>query len=93
MIQSRRHPEAIVQALNQYSFVITAAAVIIILAVLLARRGLQRTDLLAVGSLVLGFTFAYFLLQPGESTLGDAEAVRGQIGVGMPVLLELQSPY
>jgi hypothetical protein len=79
--------------LNQYSFLIAGAAALLILAALLLRDGLRPSDLVALGALCLGLALAYLLLQPGGSTRAQAEAVRAEIGRGVPVLLEFQSPY
>jgi len=79
--------------LNQHSFVVAAAAALILLAVLLFRDGVRPPDLVALGALLLGLAAAYALLAPGRATAADSDSVRQEIGRGTPVLLEFQSPY
>jgi hypothetical protein len=47
----------------------------------------------ALGALGLGLGLAFLLLNPGASTLTEAEVVQARIGAGVPVLLEFQSVY
>lgn len=81
------------QIVNQYSFLLVAAFGLASLAFILLRDGVKGSDLIALASLVLGFTVAFALLRPRPSAGADAEAIQAQIGAGTPVLLELQSPY
>jgi hypothetical protein len=78
---------------NQHSFLIAAATAILLLAIVLLRDGVRPSDLFALGALCLGLALAYVLLRPGESTRTQVEAVQAEIGRGVPVLLEFQSPY
>jgi len=79
--------------LNQNSFTIAAAASLLGLAAFLLRDGVRGSDLVALGALALGLGLAFLLLNPGVSTLTEAEAVQARIGAGVPVLLEFQSVY
>lgn len=79
--------------INQYSFVLVALLAIGVLAVFLLRDGVRGSDLVAVGSLTLGFVLAFLLLRPAPSAFRQLEQVESQIGTGTPVLLEFQSPY
>ena len=81
------------QFLNQHSFTIVGGAALILLAVALLRDGIEPSDLVALGALLLGLTLSYSLFNPGKSTETDPEAVLREIGAGTPVLLELQSLY
>jgi hypothetical protein len=78
---------------NQHSFLVAAAACLLLLTVFLLRDGLRPADLLALGALCLGLALAYSLLRPGKGTPASAQELRRQIGQGRPVLLEFQSPY
>ncbi len=78
---------------NHYSFLLAAAVCTLALGLVVLRRGLRRSDLTALGALALGFVLAFWLLRPSASGLADAAQVRQRIGAGVPVLLELQSPY
>lgn len=77
--------------LNQHSFLVAAAAALILLAVLLFRDGVRPPDLVALGALLLGLAAAHVFLAPGRAA--ESESVRQEIGRGTPVLLEFQSPY
>lgn len=78
---------------NQHSFTLVGAAALLALAVYLLRDGARGSDWLALGALALGLGLAFLLLNPGPSTLAQAEAVQAQIGGGVPVLLEFQSVF
>ena len=79
--------------INQHSFTLDAAAALGILALVLFRDGVQRSDWLALGALALGLALAFLLLRPGPSTYNAAQQVRARIGAGKPVLLVFQSNY
>ncbi len=79
--------------INQHSFTLLGAMALLTLSVVLLRDGPKPSDFLAIGSLAAGLVLAYLLLNPGASTERDADRVRAQIGAGVPVLLEFQSPY
>ncbi len=81
------------QWINQHSFVLAAVAALFALTAILLRDGVRRSDLVAIGALVLGLALAYALLGPGRSTEREVSAVHAQVGQGQPVLLEFQSPY
>lgn len=78
---------------NQHSFTLSALVLIIILSVLLFRDGVQPNDFIALGALILGFTAAFMLFRPGESTFDEADELVAVIGQGTPILLEFQSNY
>jgi drug/metabolite transporter (DMT)-like permease len=76
------------RAFNQYSFLWTAA--VILVAVLSLTR--ERTRVVAAVVVVLVFTGIFLLLrpvEPGQSVNADLSAIGG----GRAVLLELFSPY
>ncbi len=79
--------------INQYSFLLMTLVAIGLLAFFLLRDGARRSDWIALASLALGFILAYGLGQPGPSTAQQAQEVLDRLGLGQPVLLELQSPY
>jgi len=81
------------QFLNQHSFTIVGGAALVLLAVALLRDGIQPSDLIALGALLLGLALSYSLFNPGKSTETDPDAVLRQVGAGTPVLLEFQSLY
>lgn len=81
------------QFLNQHSFTIVGGAALVLLAMALLRDGIQPSDLIALGALLLGLALSYSLFNPGKSTETDPDAVLRQVGAGTPVLLEFQSLY
>lgn len=78
---------------NQHSFTISALVVLLVLAALLLRDGVQANDLIILGAMILGFTLAFFFFRPGDSTFNLVEDVEDHIGKDLPVLLEFQSNY
>ena len=79
--------------LNQNSFVLAAAATILVAAVLLLRDGVRPSDLLALAALAAGMWAAHALLRPPAGSGVEIRSIRAQIGAGKAVLLEFQSPY
>jgi hypothetical protein len=79
--------------INQNSFVLAAAATILVAAVLLLRDGIRPSDLLALAALAVGMWAAHALLRPPAGSGDEVSAIRAQIGAGKAVLLEFQSPY
>jgi hypothetical protein len=92
MIQSLPRLAAM-EWINQYSFLLLGAFLLVALSLVLFRDGIRQNDLVAVGSLLLGLVFAYVLFRPSASAEGDPASSLDRIGGGVPVLLELQSPY
>jgi len=78
---------------NQNSFVLAAAATILVAAVLLLRDGVRTSDLLALAALAAGMWAAHALLRPPAGSGVEIRSIRAQIGAGKAVLLEFQSPY
>ena len=79
--------------LNQNSFLLVAAVTFVAAAIWLLRDGVRLTDVLALGALALGMWTAQVLLRPRAGSSGDAHTIRAEIGAGLPVLVEFQSPY
>lgn len=79
--------------INQNSFVLAAGAAFLVIAIWLLRDGVRWGDLLALGAVALGLWAAHALLRPPAGDSADERAVRAEIGAGLPVLIEFQSPY
>ncbi|MBI5838777.1 MAG: hypothetical protein HZB19_01620 [Chloroflexi bacterium] len=80
--------------LNQYSFILIAAALAMVAGLVLLSRNPKWTDYLAFGVILGGLVTAWFVMHPRQTPLmDDAKMVRDMIGAGEPVLLEFQSPY
>lgn len=78
---------------NHYSFPLSFAVIGLALALFLLRDGVRLLDLLALAALLIGFLFSFRVFSAGESTMDRTQEVEAAIGVGQPVLLEIQSPY
>jgi hypothetical protein len=81
------------QFINQYSFVLMAIVIFLVLLVYFLRNGLGQREIIALAALIFGFAVAIFLFNPGDSTLSDDETPGELIGSGTPILIEFQSPY
>lgn len=79
--------------INQHSFVLAAAATLILVSAVLFRDGVRPGDGFALGAVGAGLALAYALIRPGPPTHSQAHEVESLIGAGRPVLLEFQSPY
>jgi hypothetical protein len=85
--------DIVARFINHHSFSLFAAASLLCLAIYLFRDGIEPSDLVAFGALILGLVIAYWFLGPGPSTASRLNEVEAKIGAGQPVLLEFQSPY
>ena len=93
VIESCKPREVTMRLINQYSFILLAIIIFLVLLVYFLRNGLGQREIIALGALLLGFTAAMFLFNPGDSTLSEEETAVDFIGGGTPILLEFQSPY
>ncbi|MGD2057478.1 MAG: thioredoxin family protein [Anaerolineales bacterium] len=79
--------------LNQFSFLLLGAGLLLVLVFYLRRRGPAEGSLIAVGSLLIGLAFAYLFFRPVGSTDISGDAFGQVVNGETPVLLEFQSPY
>ncbi|MEW6403659.1 MAG: hypothetical protein AB1649_17830 [Chloroflexota bacterium] len=80
--------------LNQYSFVLIAAALAFVSGLILLSRNPKWNDYLAFGVILAALVAGWIILHPRQTDLmDDAKMVQEMIGAGKPVLLEFQSPY
>ena len=82
-----------VQLLNQYSFAIFGAIIIIVSAILILRRGFSIQKILLVGIMAFVLLVAWSYLRPQPGTDASRTQILSQVGQGTPVLIEIQSPY
>ena len=80
------------QIFNQYSFIVSAAFLLIVLGgVLFSSRQRKRAWIvLAAVAVAIGISWA--AIRPEESSVGT-QAALAMIGSGTPVLVEFQSPF
>jgi hypothetical protein len=79
---------------NQYSFLLLASALTLVVGLVLLSNKPKWNDYLAFGVIVAGLVTAWIVMHPRQTPLmDDAKMVKDMIGAGKPVLLEFQSPY
>ncbi len=79
---------------NYYSFLWIALGLTLVAALVLLTHRPTYKEFLSFGVIVAGLSVSWVILHPRQTPLmEDARAVQAQIGAGLPVLLEFQSPY
>ncbi len=79
---------------NYYSFLLVSVAIVGVLAAVMLRRDSGWRDYAVVGGTALLLFVIWLVVRPRQTVLSpDAAAVQAEIGAGVPVLLEFQSPY
>lgn len=81
------------KAVNQYSFLISAGIIFLLVAVFLLRHGLSLQRILGVLGIGILLGGVWFAIRPRQSSQDDLARVEAYIGGEKPVLLEFQSPY
>jgi thiol-disulfide isomerase/thioredoxin len=79
--------------LNQFSFLLLAAGLLLVLVLYLRRRGPAEGTFMAVLALFVGLAFAFVFFRPIESEGVSNQTSEQLIANREPVLLEFQSPY
>lgn len=80
--------------INQNSYIITCALILVIMASVLFRDGIRVIDITAITVAALTFFVSWLLVRPISSTLSsidEAEAIFANEQI--PTLLEFQSEY
>jgi hypothetical protein len=81
------------QIINQYSLVIFGLVGLVAVALVLLRSGKGRGRVAVAAVLALALLAGWVAVRPTATPVSAVSQVRAQIGQGLPVLLELQSPY
>ena len=81
------------QIINQYSLIIFGLVGLIVVALVLMRSGTGRGRLALLAVVALALLAGWAAVRPTATPAAAVSEVRAQIGQGLPVLLELQSPY
>jgi hypothetical protein len=81
------------QIINQYSLIIVGLAGLIAVALVLMRVGKGRGRAAVLVVVALALLTGWVVIRPTATPAAAVSEVRAQIGQGLPVLLELQSPY
>lgn len=79
--------------INQYSFLWGAVFLLLILAILLFRNGIKKTDFAILAGAAALIVVIWLLVRPQATPNANSDNIQSQIGMGLPVLLEFQSPY
>jgi hypothetical protein len=81
------------QIFNQYSFLISAVFLLLVLAgvVLVSPQRKRAILVLCVG--ILAVFASWLVIRPASSPYASAAEVKALIGKGKPVLVEFQSPF
>jgi len=78
---------------NHYSLALIALGITGLAGYVLLRDGLKKSDVFILGVLLAAMIVAWLAVRPKATPFSNAEAIQNRIGVGVPVLLEFQSPY
>ncbi len=79
--------------LNQFSFLLIGASLLLVLVLFLRRQGTAEGSLMTVIALFVGLAFAFVFFRPIDTE--DITELRFEelVGSDKPVLIEFQSPY
>ena len=81
------------QILNHNSMLILALVILAAAAYLLLRRGVKRWNILILAGLLVGMVGVWLVIRPRATPAANPMELYNQIGKGIPVLVEFQSPY
>ena len=81
------------KVINQHSFLLTAATLILLAAFFIFRDGFSLPRALGLVALAGAVAGLWLAVRPRQSAALDISRVEEHIGGDIPVLLEFQSPY
>ena len=81
------------QFVNQFSFLLLAGAVLLILGWIILRSQRSSSRWFALAALLLGLVISYWMFNPGPGTPFNAVELTDGRSRAVPVLLEFESPY
>ncbi len=83
------------QFANQFSFVLAGIFVLAVAGILIIRRhrGFHQREMVILLLLAGMIGLGWLVLRPINSPSMNSQQLRAQIGQGIPVLIEFQSPY
>jgi len=80
--------------INQNSYIITCALILVLMASVLFRDGIRLLDIAAITVAIATFSVSWILLRPTPSTLSSIDSVEAVLENGeIPTLLDFQSEY
>lgn len=81
------------QTINHYSLLIPALVILAVAAYLLLRRSVERRKVLTLVGLLAGMLVVWLIIRPRPTPASNPMELYNQIGAGVPVLVEFQSPF
>ena len=81
------------QIINQYSIIVFGLTGLIAVSLVLMRSGKRRGRMAVLAIVALALLAGWLAVRPTATPAAAVSQVLSQIGQGLPVLLELQSPY
>ena len=79
--------------INHNSALILGIGILVLAAVILLRDGFKARDALFLAVLCVPLFLVWLALRPLQTEADQDGQLLAQIGAGLPVLLEIQSPY
>jgi hypothetical protein len=79
--------------INYYSFVFAFCLVIILMTIVVFRKGISLKKIIGLGLVFAGLIVIWFVIKPTQNVNVNQDQSLQLIGNGTPVLLEFQSPY
>lgn len=79
--------------LNQFSFLLLAAGLLLGLVMFLRQRGPAEGSLIALLALSIGLIFAFTFFRPTGGESFSSSSLEKSVSAGQPLLIEFQSPY
>ncbi len=79
--------------INYYSFVFAFCLMIILMTIVVFRKGISLKKIIGLGLVFAGLIVIWFLIKPTQIVNVNQDQSLQLIGNGTPVLLEFQSPY
>ncbi|MEN8172043.1 MAG: hypothetical protein ABFS03_04100 [Chloroflexota bacterium] len=81
------------QLINHYSMILSFIFILGVTAFILLRDGAQTRDFSILAVLTVILLVAWIILRPATDTAETKSEFESVLGLGQPVLLELQSPF
>ena len=81
------------QLINHYSMVWFGVFVIGLVAFFLLRDGFKRSDAFILIAVLVGLSAIWLILRPERGQSSPSSELFADVGQGLAVLLELQSPF
>ena len=79
--------------INHNSTLVLGIGILVLAAFFLLRDGVTLKDLLLLCGLLVLLLLLWLPLRPKQKLPSQGSGLLSQIGAGLPVLLEIQSPY